>query len=199
MELINISKKFNDKQILNNINFKFDKNFYLITGESGIGKTTLLNIIGGYLNADTGSIKYDSKLNIEYLFQEELLFSNLTVKENMLIKYLATEKNNLNNFEAICTNILLKLKVENLWDEKINKLSGGEKQRIQLANILIRDPDIILMDEPISKLDKENRSDVINLIMDIFKNKIVIIISHNEIISEFKNLKIMKGNLINNE
>lgn len=199
MELINISKKFNHKQILNNINFKFNTGFYLITGESGIGKTTLLNIISGYLKADTGKIKYNSKINMEYLFQEDLLFSNLTVKENMLIKYIANEKNDLNNFEEVCTSILLKLKIKNLWNEKINRLSGGEKQRIQLANILIKNPDIILMDEPISKLDKKNRYDVINLIKDIFKNKIVIIISHNEIISGFTNLKIMKGKLIINE
>lgn len=196
LKLCNISKRFNGRKILNNINFEFDNNIYVISGQSGIGKTTLLNIIAGYLNVDTGEILKKDTSRIEYLFQEDLLFSNLTVKENMFIKYSSDNCVEKDTVITLFKNILSKLKIEHLLNEKISMLSGGEKQRVQLANILIRDPDIILMDEPISKLDGNSRKDVIDLISNIFSDKTVIMISHDDIVGDFIYLKIENGELI---
>lgn len=199
LNLINLTKEFNNIKILDSVNFTFKKGFYILKGKSGIGKTTLLNIVAGYLYPDKGEIKQNENLKIEYLFQEDLLFSNLTVEENMFIKYNANEYINKYNSIDIFKGILSKLKIEHLINKKISTLSGGEKQRVQLANILIREPDVILMDEPISKLDKENRECVIDLILNIFKEKIVIIVSHDEIIGDFNYLKIENGVLVNEE
>src|SRR5690554_1349874 len=88
IKLNNITKNYNGKTLLDKIDFEFNgDNIYIIRGESGSGKTTLLNIIAGYINTDDGIVEVDPSIKIGYLFQDEMLFSNLSVKENMFIKF----------------------------------------------------------------------------------------------------------------
>ena len=99
IKLNNIKKIRKNRTVLNDINFAFnDKQHYVIFGESGSGKTTLLNIIAGYEKSDSGTLKIINGKNLEYLFQDNLLFSNITVKENMLIKW-ASKYQNVKQFE----------------------------------------------------------------------------------------------------
>jgi len=174
--LKNISKSFGMKTVLNEINFTFEAGkFYVLRGESGCGKTTLLNIIAGYYMPDSGEII--SEANIEYLFQDELLFTNLTVKENMLIK-LYSRPNASEPDDSLLINILEKLNIPDLLNCKIAFLSGGERQRIELANILLSNPDVVLLDEPTAKLDAENKKNSLDLITSAFSGKTLIASSH---------------------
>ncbi len=179
IELKNISKKFEKVTILENINFTFREGLtYLIKGKSGEGKTTLLNILAGYIKPDSGSIIFDKSPKIAYFFQDEMLFSNLTVSENLFIKYCTLEKG-IEDFEIIMEQILVRVGILSLKDRKIAMLSGGERQRVQLASILFSDPDILLFDEPTSKLDDKNKEAIVATIVDVFKGKTLIIVSHD--------------------
>ncbi|MBG9792199.1 ArsR family transcriptional regulator [Paenibacillus dendritiformis] len=197
LRLINISKQFGKKLLLDGIDFEFHAGrIYIIRGESGSGKTTLLNIIAGYIEADTGRLEMPPNAKIEYLFQDEMLFSNLTTKENMYIKYSALNRDDA-GFLPLAEGTLARFNILDLADRKISMLSGGEKQRVQLASILISDPDIILMDEPTSKLDLPNKKTIYEAIMSVFHQKLVIIVSHenNRLIDASINLTLEHGRL----
>lgn len=187
--LENINKHIENKKIFTNLNFQFnDFTNYLIKGDSGVGKTTLLNIIAGYTNIDSGNIHFSKNQNkVAYLFQDILLYSNLSVKQNLFIKFLSINNNsNLEDFTKCYKEILHFFKIENLLDNKICTLSGGEKRRVELAQIFIDNPSILLLDEPTSSLDKKNKINIINIIDTLFPNIIKVVVSHDEE-SIFKN------------
>lgn len=194
IELKNITKKFEDKYIFREINFKFENNNkYIIVGESGIGKTTLLNILCGYTQLDSGAVVKSNNDNIQYLFQDQLLFTNMTVIENLYIKYCSKIKNclHISNYSNLFMSILNDFSLGELANKKVSLLSGGEKQRVQLAQISLFDPDIILMDEPTSNLDKVNKIKIAQLIDTFFNNKLIIIVSHDDPYI-FKNIHIVE-------
>ena len=92
IELKNASKRYGEKVILDNVSFKFEqKNLYWLTGINGVGKTTLLNIIIGYEKLDSGHILLPPDIKVQYMYQQPLLFSNLSIYDNMLIKYLSCQ------------------------------------------------------------------------------------------------------------
>ena len=128
IKLNNIKKIRKNRSVLNDINFAFnDKQHYVIFGESGSGKTTLLNIIAGYEKSDSGTLKIINGKNLEYLFQDNLLFSNITVKENMLIKW-ASKYQNVKQFEENYMQASKLFSMDNFAKEKVYTLSGGEKK-----------------------------------------------------------------------
>lgn len=129
-----ITKKRQDRTILNDLTIEFlDRHHYVILGESGSGKTTLLNLIAGYDTADIGTIETNTNSKIEYLFQDSLLFSNITVKENMLIKWTSCNPNTIKeDFEEKSKHALRLFSVEQFYDSKIHSLSGGEKSRARI-------------------------------------------------------------------
>ncbi len=180
--LSNISKRYGDKIILNNLSYEFENNkCYLIKGSSGIGKTTLLNILGGYVLPDSGYVSFSEDQSIQYMFQEELLFSNLTVLENMAIKYYATHPNE--NWDLMQINNATK-EIVDFFDlsvfleRRIDTLSGGERQRVVLATMAVSDASIYLMDEPVTNLDEENRNIICDLINRLSEKRTIIIVSH---------------------
>ena len=140
-----------------------------------------------------------TETKIEYLFQDEMLFSNLTVRENMKVKYGVRHKEVDEQCEDLFRDILEKVHIGGLIDSKVAMLSGGERQRVQIANMLLSDPDIILMDEPTSKLDPENKVDIVNVITEIFSEKILVIVSHDNLwdyIQTSISYKLYEGKLI---
>lgn len=191
IQLNNIKKSRENRIVLKDISFSFcNKKHYAIFGESGSGKTTLLNIIAGYEKVDDGILQIDNDKNIEYLFQENLLFSNITVKENMLIKW-KSQYQDITEFENNYVKALKLVSMDKFADAKVYTLSGGEKKRIELAQIFLMQPDIVLLDEPTASLDPDNKIFIVKIIEEIFKNSIVILVSHDDK-KYFKNFKLLE-------
>ncbi len=184
LNIKNLSKKYGKIPVLNNINFKVNKGEIIsIVGPSGSGKTTLLKCISGFCNIDSGKISIDSKeiqnleankRNISYVFQESPLFPHLTVIENILF--------NMKDIDYEKLNFLLeKIQIKQLRNRYPHEISGGENQRIVVARSLIRNPALLLLDEPFNNLDNSIKEHTKELIFDIIQktNTTTIIVNHD--------------------
>jgi len=164
--------------------------FVGIYGASGAGKTSLLRMLAGFLEPEKGFIKvqdaewYNSdkkislapqKRSIGFVFQDYALFPNMTVKENLVFAMdNASPKN-------VVEELLALVELEQLHNRKIQTLSGGQKQRVALARALVRKPELLLLDEPLSALDEELRDKLQSLIFSIHKqfNLTTLLVSHD--------------------
>ncbi len=162
----NITKSFDGKTVLNHLSFDLmEGEFLSILGPSGCGKTTLLRILVGLETADGGEIlkggKDISKLSsfergMGIVFQNYALFPNMTVLEN--VQYALTlRKDTKKDAKAIAQRTLEQVGLTDQMNKKPNQLSGGQQQRVAIARTLATNPDVILLDEPISALDVTNR------------------------------------------
>ena len=176
LELKNISKKFKDRQILENFNLTVEENKILaIVGPSGGGKTTLLRMLAGLEKIDSGEIIYNGEsLPIDELekrnllglvFQDFQLFPHLTVLENLVLSPIKTMNMSKNDAEEKALTLLNKLGLDKQVNNYPISLSGGQKQRVALARAMMIDPKIIGYDEPTSALDPELRLEVEKLIL----------------------------------
>lgn len=194
LKIQNLCKIFKDEQTLKNISFNLpDKGLVCITGASGSGKSTLLYLLGGLDGSNQGDIyvhdlnitqKFDNeKLGsyrnnfVSFIFQEFYLLEELTVYDNIKITYEIQNKNI--NTEKV-EKILQKLEINNLKLRKINQLSGGQKQRVGIARSLIKNSKMILADEPTCNLDEQTEKQVFDLLKEISKEKLVIVVTHNK-------------------
>ena len=161
-----MNKSFDGKKVLNNLNFDlYEGEFLSILGPSGCGKTTLLRILIGLERADSGEILKGgsdiSKLSsfergMGIVFQNYALFPNMTVLEN--VKYALTlRKETKKQAEATALRTLEQVGLMDQMNKRPSQLSGGQQQRVAIARTLATNPDIILLDEPISALDVTNR------------------------------------------
>lgn len=186
LELKGVSKKFRKKQVLNNIDFKFEKGIYGILGPNGAGKTTLIRCITQLYNLDAGNILYNDKPiaenknfndNIGYLPQKFGLFKELTVFE--MLSAMAALKNI--SKDAVEQEVKRCITLVNL-DEKINAkvktLSGGMIRRMGIAQAILGNPEIIIFDEPTSGLDPEERLRFKNIVSKLKGEHIIIISTH---------------------
>ena len=176
LELKNISKKFKDRQILENFNLTVEENKILaIVGPSGGGKTTLLRMLAGLEKIDSGEIIYNGEsLPIDelekrnllgFVFQDFQLFPHLTVLENLVLSPIKTMDMSKNDAEEKALTLLDKLGLDKQVNSYPISLSGGQKQRVALARAMMIDPKIIGYDEPTSALDPELRLEVEKLIL----------------------------------
>lgn len=176
LELKNISKKFKDRQILENFNLTVEENKILaIVGPSGGGKTTLLRMLAGLEKIDSGEIFYNGEsLPIDelekrnllgFVFQDFQLFPHLTVLENLVLSPIKTMNMSKNDAEEKALTLLNKLGLDKQVNSYPISLSGGQKQRVALARAMMIDPKIIGYDEPTSALDPELRLEVEKLIL----------------------------------
>lgn len=162
----NLNKSFDGKQILKDLSFDLmEGEFLSILGPSGCGKTTLLRILIGLDYADSGRIlkggkdisglsSYDRGMGI--VFQNYALFPNMTVLKN--VQYALTlRKETRKDAEAIALRTLEQVGLLDQMHKRPSQLSGGQQQRVAIARTLATNPDIILLDEPISALDVANR------------------------------------------
>lgn len=176
----NLSITFDDKKILEEISLKIADGITVIHGESGAGKTTLLHAIAGIYKNYVGNITFSDDCTLAYCLQEELMFNNLTVQENMHLKYVANGEN-LSDEEKRVNEVLSLFGIEALLLNKVKSLSGGEKQRLKMAMITLMNPDIVLLDEPTAKLDEENIARIVEVIEKVWKNKLLLIVSHDKL------------------
>ena len=189
----NIKKTFYSKEerqdVLKNVSFSLpDKGMYFIVGKSGSGKSTLLNLIGGLDTPDSGSIEFNGlqleKLSpkelssyrarsIGFVFQESNLFDDLSVEDNLTIPV------DRKISKAEIESILKRFDLFSLEKQKVNTLSGGEKQRVAIMRAVLKNPEMILCDEPTGSLDEENSKNIFTILKNLSKEKLVIVVSHD--------------------
>lgn len=209
LELKNIKKVYKTKdtiwKALDDINISFrESEFVSILGPSGAGKTTLLNIIGGLDSYNDGDliingkstrnykeVNWDSYRNfhIGFIFQNYNLINHISVYQNVeLALTLSNSKNKRNKV----ISILRKLGLEKYMNKKPNELSGGQMQRVAIARALVNDPDIILADEPSGALDSKTSIEIMEIIKKVSKDKLVIMVTHNEELAKKYSTRIIK-------
>ena len=174
------------------LNFR-ESEFVAILGPSGCGKTTMLNIIGGldrYTSGDlviggVSTAEFDDEhwdayrnATIGFVFQSYNLIPHLTVLENVeLALSLVGEKKKARRAKAVAA--LHKVNMHEQIDKRPNQLSGGQMQRVAIARAIVNDPKIILADEPTGALDSELSVQVMDILQEISKNRLVIMVTHN--------------------
>lgn len=169
-----LNKRFREKIILKDFNFQITKNkITAILGTSGVGKTTLLNILSGLDNNYTGNIDIETD-KIAYVFQEDRLLEWLSVIEN--IKYVL-DKPDYNKIDKI----LEILGIKSLKNTPINKLSGGQKQRVNIARAFAFDSNLIFMDEAFKSLDIKTKNEIFKKLIKLleFEQKTVLMVTHD--------------------
>jgi len=196
LELKGITKIYKTKnqevRALNGVDLYFEETgMVFITGKSGSGKTTLLNVIGALDNFDDGEIlikgkstkefsklDYDSYRNtfIGFIFQEYNLLDNMSIEKNLT---LATQLQGLKDDKKQVEKILAKVDLKDVSLRKPQELSGGQRQRVAIARALIKNPSIIMADEPTGALDTENGLQIMSLLKKLSKDKLVIVVSHD--------------------
>lgn len=194
IEIRNLSKSFGEKNIFDNININFhDNKTYAIVGESGSGKTTLLNIIAKLEEKDRGTILYKStdldKIDEHIFFRDYLgyLFQNLGLIESESVDYnleLAFVGKKLNKSEKLRLKreALNKVNLSHIkLDTKVYTLSGGESQRVALSKLILKQPPIILADEPTASVDPMNAEEILNILLAMkSEGRIIIIATHSK-------------------
>jgi ABC-type lipoprotein export system ATPase subunit len=196
IKVTNLTKIYEDKQkslkALDDVSFVLpDKGFIFIVGKSGSGKSTLINMLGALDDATSGSVEIDgldicksdinrlNKYRNEYLgiiYQNYNLFSQESVLENIKI---ASDicKNKIE--EVDIEGLLKEVDLENIQKKRVKNLSGGQKQRVAIARALIKNPKLILADEPTGNLDSRTSKKIFDLLLKISKERLVVVITHD--------------------
>ena len=166
LEVKDLTKKFGESTVVKDISFNlYDGEFLFVIGPSGCGKTTTLRMIGGYESPSSGEIKVGGKLlnnvplekrNIGMVFQSYALFPHMTVQKN--IEYgLRMRGIGKDERKERAANVIDLVELEEFAGRYPTQLSGGQKQRVALARVIVLEPDMLLLDEPLANLDKRLR------------------------------------------
>ena len=197
IEVRNLCKYFKRKnaptvRALDDVSFKLpNKGFVFVIGKSGSGKTTLLSLIGGLDNITKGEILVDGKSfksfshsdfdnyrnnYTGFIFQDYHLLEDLTIYDN--IKMMLDFKHDKDVSKI--TKALHEVGLDGYESRYPRELSGGEKQRVAIARVIVKDPEVILADEPTGNLDRETTKQILSILKNISKSKLVLIVSHNQ-------------------
>ena len=220
LRLENVDKYFfrhksNEIHVINNTSLDFEeKGMVALLGPSGCGKTTLLNVIGGLDKVNSGNVYVNGQkitgrragkvdqirnLNIGYIFQSYNLIDNMTVFDNvaMVLKMVG-----IKDKEEIREKVDYALELVGMYRYRrrfADMLSGGERQRVGIARAIVKDPSIIIADEPTGNLDSANTLEVMNIIKTISKEKLVVLVTHEETLANFyadRIIRLMDGKVI---
>ena len=211
LELINVKKEYYTQdetvEALRGINLKFRKSeFVSILGPSGCGKTTLLNIVGGLDRYSSGDLIINGKSTKDYtdkdwdtyrnhsvgfVFQSYNLIPHQTILENVEIA-LTLSGIGVEERRKRAIAVLEKVGLGNKIKSKPNQLSGGQMQRVAIARALINDPEILLADEPTGALDTKTSVQIMELLQEISKDRLIIMVTHNPEIAEKYSTRIIK-------
>lgn len=181
IDIKNVSKKFKDVEILKNINFKiYDNEIIGLIGRNGSGKTVLLKIIAGLYSQDSGEIIFDEDIDVKKdlgIMIETGFLPNQTGLKNL--ELIASLRNLITKKD--CYNILFSVGLDPFSNTKYKYFSTGMKQRMALAQAIMEDPKIIILDEPFNGIDEVSINQFRELLLSLKSNgKTLIITSHNQ-------------------
>ncbi|MCG1008588.1 ABC transporter ATP-binding protein [Salinicoccus sp. ID82-1] len=169
INLQNINYQYGDTVILKNIEHTFEAGrFYTILGPSGCGKTTILKMIGGFIHPTDGKVSFDGRTmngidanrrKVNTVFQDYALFPHLNVYENIAFG-LKVRRISKNEIRTKVEEALRFVNLADFRDRPIDALSGGQRQRVAIARAIVNEPDVLLLDEPLSALDQNLRVDM---------------------------------------
>lgn len=204
--LNNVDKYFNKNKknqihVINNISLELENNgLVALLGPSGCGKTTLLNSIGGLDKIRKGKISINNEnisskitykvdkirnLNIGYIFQDYKLIDNLSVYDNVALVLKMIGIKDKKEIKKRVEYVLDKVGMLRYKRRPAGMLSGGERQRVGIARAIVKDPEIILADEPTGNLDSKNSLEIMKIIKAISKDRLVILVTHEQNLAKF--------------
>ena len=165
----NVNKFYEDTHVLKNINFEIEKGkFYTLLGPSGCGKTTILRIIAGFTDVSNGQVTLNgedvtnlppNKRKVNTVFQDYALFPHMNVFENIAFG-LRLKKTPENIIKEKVADALKMVQLSGYENREISQMSGGQQQRVAIARALVNEPEVLLLDEPLSALDLKLRTDM---------------------------------------
>lgn len=221
IRLENVNKYFNrfkrnQIHVINNTSLELgESGLIAFLGESGCGKTTLLNAIGGLNRITSGRIYINGKrlpkrcgyrkdklrtLNIGYIFQDYNLIDDMTVFDNISLSLKMIGIKDKKLIKERVNYVLEKVDMYRYRNRLAGALSGGQRQRVGIARAIVKNPSIIIADEPTGNLDSKNTIEVMNIIKAISKEKLVILVTHEKNIAKFYASKIINledGKIVN--
>ena len=164
-----VNKFYEDTHVLKNINFEIEKGkFYTLLGPSGCGKTTILRIIAGFTDVSNGKVTLNgedvtklppNKRKVNTVFQDYALFPHMNVFENIAFG-LRLKKTPENIIKEKVADALKMVQLSGYENREISQMSGGQQQRVAIARALVNEPEVLLLDEPLSALDLKLRTDM---------------------------------------
>ena len=221
LELKKVNKYFNrykknELHVINNTSLTIkDNGLVALLGPSGCGKTTLLNTIGGldkvkkgsiYINGEKVNSRLSSKvdrirnISVGYIFQDYKLIDNLSVYDNVAITLKMLGIKDKQEIKLRVEYVLEKVGMLRYKKRPASMLSGGQQQRVGIARAIVKDPDIILSDEPTGNLDSKNSLEIMNIIEAISKDRLVLLVTHEVNLAKFyadRIIEIKDGTIIN--
>ena len=164
-----VTKSYDDTQVLKSIDMELEQGkFYTLLGPSGCGKTTILRIIAGFTSASSGEVFIEGKKvnqipanqrKVNTVFQDYALFPHMNVYDNIAFG-LSVKKVDKQTIKEKVTDVLKLVRLSGYEQRDISEMSGGQKQRVAIARALVNEPDVLLLDEPLSALDLKLRTDM---------------------------------------
>lgn len=200
IELKNVTKIYGHTTVIQNAEYSFpNKGLVCLLGESGCGKTTLMNLIAGLDTEYTGKILVDNvELNTlsenelcnyrkdytGFIFQDYHLLNGYSVIENIVYPCALKSENPQKDIQQ-AKELIQKIGLSDKANEKVQNLSGGQKQRVAIARALIKNPKVILADEPTGALDRTTSTEIMEILKEISRTKLVIVITHDRHICDY--------------
>ena len=169
VELKHVGKRYGDTQVLKDVNIEIEQGkFYTLLGPSGSGKTTILRAIAGFLDVSEGEVLFDGKRindvpanqrKVNTVNQDYALFPHLNVFDNVAFG-LRLHRMSKETIKTKVTDALKMVRLQGYADREISELSGGQQQRVAIARAIVLEPQVLLLDEPLSALDAKLRKDM---------------------------------------
>ena len=187
-----ISKSFKDTKVLNNISFEIKKeDFVAVMGSSGSGKSTLLYSVSGMDKISEGKVIFDGVnitelkenelseirlLKMGFVFQTAQMLKNLSIFDNIILPGLVAKKESAEKIRKRANDLMKKMEITGIENRDIKEVSGGQLQRASICRAMINNPEILFLDEPTGALNSEATNQVLDILKDLNKDGMTIMI-----------------------
>ncbi|MEA1917745.1 MAG: ABC transporter ATP-binding protein [Campylobacterota bacterium] len=203
LEAKNITKSYNNRVVLENINIHIDKGEFLgIVGPSGSGKSTLLSILATLDVPNSGKLYFNGidlitinknrlsslrNSKFGFIFQHSNMLMHLNVKDNIALPFYYGDEQSETKINSRVNHLLSKVGLNGFGHSEVRYLSGGEQQRAAIARALVKEPQIIFADEPTGNLDEKNSIQVLEMLKSLVvdENKTIVIVTHDPLVIKY--------------